>query len=165
MNAMTLYHGGFAAVADRLGLEMTQGHLPDHHWHDFEVVGRELLLWIDQHGTPGTMPTHAQLFASGRADLAGGIRKHHSGYKAVTTALGLKAGSNPPSVKPGAYWREWENVLAEMPAVSKACGVPGQMPTRHQLRANGYSSLNNAIRNHYGGFHKFTERLNSPTTL
>merc|ERR1712166_840808 len=151
MNAMTLYHGGFAAVADRLGLEMTQGHLPDHHWHDFEVVGRELLLWIDQHGTPGTMPTNAQLLASGRGDIAGGISNHHSGFKAVTAALGLIPGSNPPSVKPGVYWLKWENVEAEMPTVSKACGVAGQMPTDYQLLANGYTSLAHAIYKHYGG--------------
>jgi hypothetical protein len=110
------------------------------------------------------MPTNAQLFASGRADLAAGISKHHRGFKAVTAALGLKPGSNPPSVKPIAYWREWENVLAEMPAVSKTCGVPGWMPTQDQLVANGYASLNNAISKHYGGMYNFAARLNPPTT-
>ena len=95
--AMTRYHGGMAAVAGRLGLEMTQNHLPDHHWHDFEVVERELLLWIDQRGTPGTMPTEAQLQTSGRDDMAQGIHRHHRGFKAVAAALGLRPGSNPPS--------------------------------------------------------------------
>merc|ERR1712086_1243318 len=100
---------------------------------------------MGQRGTPGTMPTNAQLFASGRADLAGGISKHHRGFKAVAAALGLIPGSNPPSVKPIAYWLEWENVSAEMPTVSKACGVAEQMPTQQQLCANGYSSLHSAI--------------------
>merc|ERR1711935_449853 len=49
-NAISRYHDGFPAVADRLGLEMTQDHLPDHHWKDLKVVECELLLWIDQHG-------------------------------------------------------------------------------------------------------------------
>ena len=157
--AISRYHGGMAAVADRLGLEMMQEHLPDQHWKDLKVVEREVLLWVEQHGTPGTMPTNAQLYVSGRADLAQGIRSYHSGYKAVTAALGLKPGSNPPAVKPYAYWLKWENVEAEMPGVSKACGVPGYMPTDRQLQANGYSSLAKAIGKHYGGMHKFSERL------
>jgi hypothetical protein len=161
-NAMHLYHGGIPAVAGQLGLEMTQDHLPDHHWKDLKVVERALLLWIDQHGTPGTMPTKAQLFVSGRADIAEGISKHHSGFKAVTAALGLIPGSNPPSVKPYAYWLEWGNVEAEMPAVSKACGAAEQMPTDRQLVANGYSSLTRAIYKHYGGLYKFAARLELP---
>ena len=95
------------------------------------MVKRELLLWVEQHGTTSTMPTSAQLFVSGRADLASGISEYHSGIKAVTAAVGLIPGSNPPSVKPIAYWAKWENVLADMPAVSKACGVPGYMPTKN----------------------------------
>merc|ERR1712166_278578 len=158
--AITRHHDGFPAVADRLGLEMTQDHLPDQHWKDFEVVERALLLCIEQHGTPGTMPTEAQLKTSGRADIAEGIKKYHNGIKAVTAALGLRPGSNPPSVKPGTYWLKWENVLAEMPAVSKACGVPEQMPTQNQLLASGYSSLYSAIAKHYGGMYNFAERLN-----
>ena len=159
VNAMHRYHGGMEAVADRLGLEMAQDHLPDQHWTDFEVVERELLLWIEQNGTPGTMPTQAQLFVSGRGDITGGISKYHGGFKAVTAALGLKPGSNPPSVNSAAYWLKWENVLVEMPTVSKACGVPEKMPKDHQLRANGYTSLANAIAKHYGGMYKFAERL------
>ena len=159
-HAISRYHGGFPAVADRLGLEMTQDRLPDQHWKDLKVVERALLLWTKQHGTPGTMPTNGQLGASGRADIIGGISKHHGGIKAVTAALGLRPGSNPPSVKPYAYWLKWENVEAEMPTVSKACGVAGWMPTQPQLQANGYTSLDNAIRKHYGGFYKFQQRLN-----
>ena len=155
-------HGGSAAVAGRLGLEMTQEQAPDHYWEDPEVMKRELLLWIEQHGTPGTMPTESQLCVSGRADIVNGIRKYHGGIKAVTATLGLVPGSNPPSVKPGAYWLEWENVMAEMPAVSKACGVAEQMPTKNQLLANGYTSLYSAIAKHYGGVYKFAERLDLP---
>ena len=141
LNHAIARHGGSVAVSGQLRLEMAQEQAPDQHWEDAEVVKREVLLWIEQHGTPGTMPTEAQLVASGRADIVSGISKYHSGIKAVTAALGLRPGSNPPSVKPGAYWLKWENVLAEMPAVSKACGVAGQMPTKHQLYANGYTSL------------------------
>ena len=141
-----------------MGLEMTQDHLPDQHWKDLKVVEREVLLWIEQRGTPGTMPTKAQLSVSGRADIVGAII-NHGGFKAVAAALGLIPGSNPPSVKPTAYWLEWENVVAEMPAVSKACGVAEQMPTDLQLLANGYGSLANAIYKHYGGMYKFQQRL------
>ena len=134
-NAIALYHGGSVAVASRLGLEMAKEQAPDQHWKDAEVMEREVLLWIEQYGKPGTMPTEAQLFTSGRADIASGIRKYHVGFKAVTAALSLRPASNPPSVQPIAYWRKWESVLVEMPAVSKACGVPGKMPTLLQLRA------------------------------
>ena len=156
---MKRYHGGMEVVAGRLGLEMARDQAPDQHWKDIEVVKREVLLLIEQHGTPGTMPTQAQLYVSGRADIAKGIQKYHSGIKAVTAALGLRPGSNPSSVKPPAYWRKWENVLAEMPAVSKACGVVEQMPTVDQLKANGYTTLVNTISKHYGGMHKFAKRL------
>ena len=142
-----------------MGLDMAQEQAPDQHWKDTEVMKRELLLWNEQHGTPGTMPTESHLCASGRADIVGGIKKYHRGIKAVTAALGLIPGSNPPSVKPAAYWLKWENVLAEMPAVSKACGAAGQMPTKHQLLANGYTSLANAIAKHYGGMYRFAERF------
>ena len=118
-----------------------------------------MLLWIEQHGTPGTMPTIAQLKTSGRAGIVAGIAKYHSGIKAVTAALGLIPGSNLPSVKPGAYWLKWENVVAEMPAVSKACGVAGKMPTGNQLRANGYTSLAKAITKHYGRMYKIVGRF------
>jgi hypothetical protein len=153
-------HGGLKAVAGRLGLEMSQDHLPNHYWKDAEVMREELLQWIEQHGTPGTMPTKAQLITSGRADIVNGISTYHRGFKAVAAALGLRPGSNPPSVKPLAYWQQWENAEAEMPAVSKACGVPGKMPTLDQLRVNGYSSLEVAIVECHGGMHKFAERLN-----
>ena len=65
-------------------------------------------------------------------------------------------------VKPGGYWREWENVLAEMPTVRNACGVAEQMPTQQQFCANGYTSLYKAIQKHYGGMYKFAERLDQP---
>jgi hypothetical protein len=77
----------------------------------------------------------------------------------VTAALGLKPGRNPPSVKPRAYWREWENVEAEMPAVSEACGVPGKIPLRSQLFANGCTTLAVVISDEYGGMHEFAKRL------
>ena len=143
-----------------MGLEMEKEQAPDQHWEDIEVVKRELLLWNEQHGTPGTMPTDAQLCTSGRGDIANGISKYHGGIKAVTATLGLIPGSNPPSVRPGAYWLKWENVVAEMPAISKACGVAEQMPTHRQLLANGYTSLANAIIQHHGGFRTFAARLN-----
>merc|ERR1712166_279420 len=82
--AITKYHGGMAALAGRLGLEMSYDKLPDQHWEDLKVVERELLLWIDQRGTPGTMPTESQLYVSGRSDLSNGIQKYHRGIKAVT---------------------------------------------------------------------------------
>ena len=74
-------HGGSVAVAGRLGLEMAQEQAPDRYWEDPEVMKRELLLWIEQHGTPGTMPTQTQLRTSGRGDIAGGIREHHGGSR------------------------------------------------------------------------------------
>ena len=90
------------------------------------------------------------------------ISNYHRGFKAVAVALGLRPGSNPPFVKPGASWLEWVNVLVEMPAVGKLCGVPAQMPTNDQLRANGYTSLVSTITKHYGGMYKVAERLNHP---
>merc|ERR1740117_2480105 len=117
---------------------------------------------MEQHGTTGTMPTQAQLNTWGRADIAGGIRNYHGGFRALATTLGFKPGRNPPSVKPIAHWREWSNVEAEMAAVSEACGVPGEIPTADQLKANGFSTLLTAITEHHGGMYEVAERLGLP---
>ena len=158
-NAMGPYHGGVGAVAGRLGLGVAQGYLPDEHLGGIEVVGRELLLWVGQHGTPCTMPAGAQLGAFGRAGIVGGARKHHCGASAVAAAPGPTPGSNPPPVGPGAYWLKWEGVVAGVPTVGKACGVAGQVPTKGQLLANGYTSLHPAIAKHCGGVRSFAARL------
>ena len=89
------------------------------------MVGRELLLWVEQHGTPGTMPAAAQLGAFGRANIVGGVGKCHGGASAVAAAPGPTPGSNPPPVGPGACWLGLEGVVAGVPAVGKACGVAG----------------------------------------
>jgi len=156
-------HGGSGVVASRLGLQMSQDHLPDHYWQDPDVMERELRACIEEHGAADTMLTWAQLVVCGRSDLVNGIKKYHGGIRAVTAALGLKPGRNPPSAKPRAYWREWENVEAEMPAVSEACGVPGQIPLRSQLQANGYTTLSSVISDEYGGMHEFAKRLTCVT--
>merc|ERR1711957_765656 len=95
---------------------MAQEHLPDHHWKDFEVVERELLLWIEQRGEPGTMPTQAQLRASGRSDMAGGISNHHSGITAVSEACGV------PDQMPTNYQLQANGYSSLAKAISKHYG-------------------------------------------
>src|SRR5438445_749981 len=100
-NAISKKHGGYPAVAERLGLEFTCTAKPRGYWSDFSNVERELLAFIKEHGTPGVMPTAAELAKAGRGDLTGAISNHHGGYLPVAEQLGLKLAY---VAKPPGYW-------------------------------------------------------------
>lgn len=46
-------------------LKLASGKKPHGYWDDFANVKQELLVFIAQHGTPGEMPTGAELGRSG----------------------------------------------------------------------------------------------------
>lgn len=81
-------HGGFAAVAEQLGLERPNAYARIGYWNDFANVERELRDFISQHGVKGVMPSVKELNTYGRADLADALERH-SGFSAVARRLGL----------------------------------------------------------------------------
>ena len=56
------------------------------------------------------------------------------------------------------YWKEIENVDAELRAFMEAHRLGGRLPTSRQLRAAGANALDVAVFNH-GGYHAACERL------
>src|SRR2546425_8672980 len=61
---------------------------PPGYWNDFANVKRELLAFIENHGTPGVMPTNTDLGKAGRSDLQNALAKH-GGYPSVAAPLRL----------------------------------------------------------------------------
>ncbi len=80
-------HGGVVAVAERLGFVYTVK--PDGYWDDFANVKEALLQFIEEHGTPGVMPTGSELREAGQAALHGALDRH-GGLSAVAHSLGLR---------------------------------------------------------------------------
>lgn len=60
---------------------------PAHHWSDFSAVRTELAAFCYDNGSPGVMPTAAELAAAGRRDLVRGMARY-GGLKAVADRLG-----------------------------------------------------------------------------
>ncbi|GAB0496049.1 hypothetical protein MMPV_007359 [Pyropia vietnamensis] len=60
---------------------------PAHHWGDFSAVRTELTAFCYDNGSPGVMPTVAELAAAGRRDLVRGMARY-GGLKAVADRLG-----------------------------------------------------------------------------
>lgn len=60
---------------------------PAHHWRDFAAVRTELAAFCYDNGSPGVMPTAAELGAAGRRDLVRGMARY-GGLKAVADRLG-----------------------------------------------------------------------------
>lgn len=76
-----LHHGGLNSVADRLGLKRS-------YWSDFSNVGKELVKFIEVHGTCGVMPTSNECSIVGRRSLALAIDKF--GREQIAHRLGLQ---------------------------------------------------------------------------
>jgi hypothetical protein len=121
LSAAISKHGGFSAVAKRLGLQQPNAFKPDGYWSDFKNLKQELLSFIQEYGTQGVMPTNKQMMDMGRNDLVAGIVRHGGKYK-VARLIGLK-----PSVdrKPPDYWKDFENLKKEVASFIKNHGKQG----------------------------------------
>lgn len=147
-------HGGFSAVARRLGLRPAR-QAPGY-WSVFAHLERDLRAFIASREDAGHdgMPTHAQLAAAGRMDLIGAIIRH-GGFGAVARRLGLR-----PTRRAAGYWRSLTNLERELRAfITSEDGVdPEALPARKQLIAAGRQDLARAIKWH-GGFAQVARRL------
>ena len=139
-------HAGFAKVAALLGLHLSYTKKPDGYWDDFENMERELLAFIQEQGTPGTMPTGKYLADARRSDLNFAINKH-GGMSTIAERLGVRLSYTQ---KPYGYWDDFDNVEQELLAFIQEQGKPGIMPTHTQLRDAGKHDLNTALDKHEG---------------
>lgn len=120
---------------------------PSGYWANFENLSRELVEFIDEHGTRGIMPITQELRASGFSQLARAIRDYHGGFETVAEKLGLKFQS---SRKPDGYWDDIVNIENELRAFIAKHGVEGVMPTQSELKKFNRSDLARAIGIHDG---------------
>lgn len=141
--AISVYHGGFAEVAKRLGL-LYQGPRPPGYWHVWTHLEQELNDFIQTHGTPGQMPRLAELELHQRYDLGNAIT-YYGGYHAVAERLGLTTIYHPPG-----YWQSWDNLSRELHEWAKAYDHLGIMPTGERLIATGRDDLVGAFSKHGG---------------
>ncbi len=151
-------HGGFPAVAERLGLIATTK--PNGYWDDFANVERELLAFIQEQGTPGVMPTRTELKQAGRIDLDGALNKH-GGLFAVAERLSLELSYTRKRPR---YWNDFANVRQALFDFVEAHGTPGVMPTRSELHEVGRGELISAIDAH-GGVVVVAERMGFAYTV
>jgi len=80
-------HGGVVAVAERIGFTYTAK--PDGYWDDFANIKEALLRFIEEHGTPGVMPTQREFREAGQGALHAALDRH-GGLLAVARHLGLR---------------------------------------------------------------------------
>lgn len=142
--AITRKHGGYPAIAKRLGLVFVWTKKPSNHWEDFAKVERELLEFINKFGSFGVMPTQEQLQKAGRSDLCHAINKH-GGWLTLAKCLGLTY-----TKKQQGYWDEFTNLKSELLDFIKEQGTQGVMPTAAELRKAGRNDIINALQKHRG---------------
>ncbi len=152
-------HGGFPAVAERLGLELGYTAKTSGYWEDFSNLECELLTFTKENGTPGVMPTRQKLQQAGRSSLGKAISQH-GGFSKIAKQLGLKL---TYTAKPRSYWNDFSNFSHELFAFIEGYGNPGAMPTIDELRNAGRSDIANAVQKH-DGFPVVAERLSLELT-
>lgn len=146
VKAITKQHGGFQSVAERAGLAYRKKR--SQYWHDFEHVKGGLFDFIKQHGTPGVMPTKAQLEAVQMGSLCVAIDLH-GGFPKVAKQLKLKLSYDR---KPRGYWKNPANLKSEIENVAAQLGNPGVLPTHEELKQLGRNDLISAIASNGGWF-------------
>jgi hypothetical protein len=141
--AISVYHGGIAAVASRLGLSYN-GPRPPGYWQEWSHLEEEIRAFMQSHGLPGQMPTLETLTEHNRHDLINALVTH-GGYHAVAGRLALATRYQPPG-----YWDRWENLRHEFLEWAREHGHTGVMPTSDELTAGGRADLVSAVFKHGG---------------
>ena len=145
-------HGGRPAVAERLGLRLAAPRKPYGYWQRPGVLERELADFIAAHGQTGRFPSHAELTAAGRIDLALAISRSE-GVAALATRLGLKTARHERG-----YWEVPENLAREIRAFAAELGRPDMIPKYQEMVAAGRSDLTYAV-DCNGGMAAVAERV------
>ena len=150
--AISEFHGGYPAVAKKLGL--VYGKETHGYWHDFSNLEHELVTFVEHHGTRGIMPTKEELQAAGELSLAWAIGKH-GGFLKVAQQLNLKLSY---SRKPRGYWKNLDNLKQEIFEVVEQLGHVEAMPTHEELVQLERKDLINAIADN-GGWPSVARRI------
>ncbi|MBI5649392.1 MAG: hypothetical protein HZC40_02930 [Chloroflexi bacterium] len=81
-------HGGYTQIANRLKLSPAWKFKPMYYWKNSANLEREILDFVNQHGTLSVMPTEDELESAHRRDLVNAITKH-GGFTLIALGLGL----------------------------------------------------------------------------
>lgn len=149
-------HGGFPAVAIRLGLAPRRK--PNGYWSD-ERIDEEVQLFVADHGEPGAFPTGALLRDLDRADLDNAINRCEGGARAVAHRLGLSVAGGRET----GYWERDDNLAREVLNFVAQHGETGMMPTQKELIARKRWDLVNALHRVAGGNAVFAQELGLQT--
>ena len=145
-------------VATTVRFTPTEQFRPHSYWSDVANVCTELRTWQEANGEEAdggddTMPSLAQLRASGAHSLEAAIARH-GGPRAVAAACGLQ----PRTVVYTSL--SWEAIAAEVAAVAEAAGTPaGLMPPRSHFAAAGRLGLYRNLAGRPGGVAAAARRL------
>jgi transposase-like protein len=150
--AISKHHHGFQTVAEKMGLAYRQKR--SRYWYDFETVKRELFAFIKEHGVPGVMPTKTELEAVKMGSLCMAIDLH-GGFPVVANMLNLELSYGR---KHRGYWKNPDNLRAEIERVAEQLGNPGVLPTHEELKQIGRTDLNSAISDN-GGWTSVARKL------
>lgn len=152
LRAICKYHGGFQTVAEKLKLSFNKRS--SGYWHDFSNVEHQLLTFIEHQGTRGVIPTKEDLTRAGESSLAVAIYMH-GGFPAVAQKLRLRMSYERKS---RGYWKNPDNLRAEIASVAEQLGNPGVLPTHEELTQIGRTDLNSAISDN-GGWTSVARKL------
>ncbi len=139
--AIGSYHGGIAAVREKLGVEPSDRH-PRGYWTEWTNVERALREIVEE---TGEFPIESRLRQrEGCASLGSAIHTHHGGFAAVRERMGYGTAKR----KPRGYWVAWKNVEREL---TRIIAEIGHYPTGQELTAMGESSLWAALTKWHNG--------------
>lgn len=137
-------YGGMGEVAKRLGLQYRVR--TKEAFKGWDIFRRNLIAFVERHGTPGEIPSSRKLNNFGRADLYQAIL-HHGGTREVADRMGLKR----------KFWQDFHNVGEELLDFIATHGTEGVMPTESEFLEIGRSALNLAVSKF--GYSQVAQRL------
>src|SRR5260370_6132562 len=148
-------HGGYRRLAGAFGLELPYRKQAAGYWDRQETVDAAVLALVRERGTPGVMPTAAQLREWGEGALLDAISRTHGGFSVVAQRLGYIL---LDTTREDGYWNDLANVERELREYIRFHGREGVMPTYTELQRANQSSLCAAIRQH-GTFASLAEQF------
>jgi hypothetical protein len=133
--AIAAFHGGYAAVASKLGYKSLH-----KDWSQFYALAAELFAFVrEKNNNIPMMPSTAMLRDGKRADLLGAITKF-GGAQVVAERLGLQY-----VMRTREAFRSWPVFHRAIVSFAETHGTKGQVPSSRELRNFGRNDLYVAI--------------------
>ena len=125
---------------------------PRNYWDDFENVRKEVLGVAKR---MGHFPTSAEMREEGFSILPTVVIREFGSIHAIKAKLNCATSKDK---KPNGYWQDVNNGVIEAKRIMEKHSID-TLPSQGKLKELGYSSLDTAIYNYYGGFFAFRRFL------